>query len=468
MRHRGNRADFTRKSRYIRGMRPERSDPHAAIAPLRTDTSPAPPPALPSEGPWRSYKERVAGIAQRIVDAQRPIRVLNSIKWGPDVLARFRQSGCREPPAMGQAEYQAIPLGFDTRQKIEEFRAIEEDARNELGARDDVAHILADTAREYAELCDMLANRGTKRFYELGRRLYGSSKDRLANDSRRICDVAREMYQLLTNLDETDLGPQPVRNIPAARSVELLNERLARYFGDGRVRVQLDDGIVADAAAGSDYIKLRDGAMFSERDIMVLEVHEGWVHVATSLNGQNQPVARWLAKGPPRTAATQEGLAALLEVLTFTSHPSRARRLNDRVLAVDKAEDGASFLEVFEWFRTEGYDEETCFWNTQRVFRGGVVDGGAPFTKDIVYTKGIVENYNFLRSAIATARPALIPWLFAGKLSLDDIPVLAERAHEGVVQPPKYVPHMFRDLNGLAIWLGVSTFWGKLVIPRSP
>ncbi len=202
----------------------------------------------------------------------------------------------------------------------------------------------------------------------------------------------------------------------------------------------LDDGIVADAAAGSDYIKLREGAMFSERDISVLEVHEGWAHVATSLNGQRQPVARWLAKGPPRTAATQEGLAALLEVLTLCSHPRRARRLNDRVLAVDKAEDGASFLDVFEWFRTEGYDEETCFWNTQRVFRGGCLEGGAPFTKDIVYTKGIVENYNFLRRAIATARPALIPWLFIGKVHLDDITVLAERAHEGVVAPPLYVP----------------------------
>jgi uncharacterized protein (TIGR02421 family) len=186
------------------------------------------------------------------------------------------------------------------------------------------------------------------------------------------------------------------------------------------------------------------------------------VHVATSLNGQQQPVARWLAKGPPRTLATQEGLAALLEVLTLTSHPSRARRLNDRVLAVDKAEDGASFFDVFEWFRTEGYTEEVCFWNTQRIFRGGVLDGGAPFTKDIVYTKGIVSNYNFLRSAIAAGRPELIRWLFVGKVALEDIPVLAARSHEGVVAPPRYIPDMFRDLNGLAIWLGVSGFWGRL------
>jgi hypothetical protein len=136
--------------------------------------------------------------------------------------------------------------------------------------------------------------------------------------------------------------------------------------------------------------------------------------------------------------------------------------LNDRVLAVDKAEDGASFLDVFEWFRTEGYDEETCFWSTQRVFRGGSTAGGAPFTKDIVYTKGIVSTYNFLRSAIAAGRPELIAWLFVGKTAFDDLPVLVARAHEGVVQAPRYVPPMFRDMNGLSIWLGISTFWGRL------
>jgi hypothetical protein len=151
-----------------------------------------------------------------------------------------------------------------------------------------------------------------------------------------------------------------------------------------------------------------------------------------------------------------------MEVLTLCSHPKRARRLNDRVLAVDKAEDGASFLDVFEWFRTEGYDEETCFWSTQRVFRGGLTEGGAPFTKDIVYTKGIVSTYNFLRSAITAGRPDLISWLFVGKAALEDLPALCARAHEGIVSPPRYVPPMFRDMNGLAIWLGISTFWGRL------
>lgn len=447
-----------------RGPSSEPARPESAPASTRPDGGERPlsTPPRPSQEPWRSYKERVARLAQRIVDAQRPIRVLNSIKWPSTVFEQFRSSCYRELPPMGPEQYEAIPLGFDPRQKIDEFVAIERDVHAQLGTSDDVGRILARTAHEYAEVVELLQARGTPRFYELSRRLYGSAKDRFVGEETQVRDVALDMYGILTNLDTEVLGPQPVRDIPGEQAVEILNQRLNAFFGDGRVRVVLDDGIVADAAAGSDYVKLRRGALFSVHDLRVLEVHEGWVHVATSLNGQAQPVARWLGKGPPRTAATQEGLAALLEVLTLTSHPSRARRLNDRVIAVDKAEDGAGFLEVFEWFRTEGYDEEICFWNTQRVFRGGVVEGGAPFTKDIVYTKGIVANYNFLRSAIAAGRPELVRWLFAGKVALEDVPVLASRAHEGVVQPPKYVPDMFRDLNGLAIWLGISTFWGRL------
>ena len=412
-------------------------------------------------GPWRSYKERLARLAQRLVDAQRPIRILNAIKWDPTVFERFRESRWRKLPPVDAEYYRGVPLGFDPDATIAEMRAIERQVQMELGS-DPVGEIISETALQFVDAVEMLRARGTKRFYELSRRLYGSPKETFADDVTQVRDVALDLYDILTQLDEDALGPNPPRDLSAERTIEVLNERMKAYFEEDSIRVILDDGIVADAAAGSDYIKIRRGAMFSERDLKLLEVHEGWVHVATSLNGQRQPVARWLAIGSPRVASSQEGLAALLEILTLCSHPRRARRLNDRVLAVDKAEDGASFLDVFEWFRTEGYDEETCFWSTQRVFRGGVLAGGAPFTKDIVYTKGIVSSYNFLRSAIAAGRPELIAWLFVGKTDFEDLPVLVARAHAGVVQPPRYVPPMFRDMNGLAIWLGVSTFWGRL------
>jgi len=323
------------------------------------------------------------------------------------------------------------------------------------------------TALEYRDVVRMLAARGTPSFYAWSRKLYGSPKDKFPDGRSTVRDLGQVLYGILTSVDEWSFplrqaSPIYARTIDAPEAARILGERLAEYFGETEVRVEADDGILADASAGSDYVKVRTGAKFSPRDVDILEVHEGWVHVATSLNGQAQPVAKWLAKGPPRTTAVQEGLAALLEMFTFRTYPRRARRLNDRVLAVDKAEDGASFLDVFEWFRTEGYEEDECFHNTRRVFRGGVLEGGAPFTKDACYCKGIVLNYAFIRSAIQHDRLDLVPYLFVGKVAHEDVPVLARRVSDGVVKPPRFLPPMFRDLNGLAIWMAYSSFFSQL------
>ena len=428
---------------------------------------PAPPslpsiPPMPAAGPWRSYKEIVSALATRVVEAQRPIRVLQSIRWDAQVEEQFWKSKCRELPKVDAAYYEKVDLGFDPKAKSEEFEEIVRDVEREVGVDDAIGGILRATALEYRDVARMLASRGTPLYYGFSRRLYGSPKDKFPDGKSTVRDLGHVLYQILTKADEGVLGATPERTLSANECANELNERFARYFADTTVRVQADDTILADAAAGNDYVKIRTGAKFSMRDIDILEVHEGWVHVATSLNGQAQPVAKWLAKGPPRTTAVQEGLAALLEIFTFRTYPRRARRLNDRVIAVDKAEDGASFIEVFEWFRTEGYDEDECFHATRRIFRGGVVEGGAPFTKDASYCRGVVLNYAFIRSAIQHSRAELIPFLFVGKVAHEDVPILYSRVNEGVVKPPRYLPSMFRDLNGLAIWMAYSSFFSQL------
>ena len=425
------------------------------------DNPPSLPP-MPVAGPWRSYKELVAQLAQRIVDAQRPIRVLQAIRWDNSVEEQFLKSRGKEMPKVGPDWYATVDLGFNPRDKAQEFEQIARDVDAELGETDALGNILTLTALEYRDTAYMLAARGTPRFYAYSRRLYGSPKDKFPDGIHTVRDLGHVMYEILTNVDDAALGTMYERNISAEDAAIDLNERFSRYFADAAVRVSVDDTIIADAAAGSDYVKVRSGARFSRRDIDILEAHEGWVHVATSLNGQAQTVARWLSKGPPRTTAVQEGLAALLEIFTFRTYPRRARRLNDRVLAVDKAEDGASFIDVFEWFRTEGYEEEECFHNTRRIFRGGAIEGGAPFTKDACYCKGIVLNYAFIHSAIQHNRADLLPYLFVGKVAHEDVPVLARRVTDGVVKPPRYLPPVFQDLNGLAIWMAYSAFFTRL------
>jgi uncharacterized protein (TIGR02421 family) len=297
-----------------------------------------------------------------MLEAQRPVRILQALRWPASVEEQFAKAKGRELPEISYDP----DIGFDPESKKAELIEIIRDIDRELGPKDDLARILRESTEEYLKVVQLLEARGTKKFYELSRKLYGSAKDVLPDGKTTVRAMGLELYSLLTNIAGERLGEVQRRDIDASTAALVLNERFSRFFGESSVRVEVDDALVADAAAGSDYVKIRSGATFSRKDIDILEVHEGWVHLATSLNGQAQPVARWLAKGPPRTTAVQEGLAALVEILTFRSTPRRAKKLNDRVLAVDKAEDGASFLDVHEWYRTEGYEQGVLTLTSQR------------------------------------------------------------------------------------------------------
>ncbi len=53
--------------------------------------------------------------------------------------------------------------------------------------------------------------------------------------------------------------------------------------------------------------------------------------------------------------------------------------------------------------------------------------------------------------------PQILPFLFSGKVTLDDIPVLYQYHQEGVIAAPQFLPPMFRDLNGLYVWFGFAS-----------
>ncbi len=415
---------------------------------------------------WTTYKERIAHLSDLIVKAQKPIRILDAIKWGDDVAAYLAKHKFQKIPNVGPSYYEKVPLRFDPKQKLEEFAAIRRELERSLGAGDPIADILIRNCEQYQKVVRMLEARGTPDFYRFSRELYGSPKDSFGDDVTTLRQLGQLLYDILYGLEDSLLGGVYPRTFTAEEVVGELNRRFATYFHDDSVHARLDDGIVSDAAAGADYIKVKRGVRFSARDIDILEVHEGWVHVGTTINGQSQRLATWLAKGPPCTTAVQEGLAVILEIFTFVSLPARAKKLNNRILACDKAEDGANILDVIEFYRTEGYAEHECVTNAQRVFRGGVIKGGAPFTKDISYCKGFVQNYNFLRTCIKLGRPELIPFLFVGKVTLEDIPILYQKWKDGVVDPPKYIPKHFKDLNGLAMWMAYSNFFNKMNLAK--
>ena len=262
-----------------------------------------------------------------------------------------------------------------------------------------------------------------------------------------------------TSLDKKDYDSEQV--------VKILNKALNDYFQDKEVKelVKLSDNIIADAAAGAECIKIRRDAMFSQRDIRVFEVHEGWVHLATTINGMAQPVCTFLSKGPPSSTVTQEGLAIIMEIFTFSSHPARILTLTDRITAVYMAEQGANFLEVFNFFRESGVSDIDSYKRAARVFRGSLPTGG-PFTKDLVYNKGFILIYNYIRLSIQQGLLSRIPLLFLGKTTLEDLHVFSDLVEEGIVVLPKYIPPQFKDLAGLSSWMCYSLFLNQLDLKR--
>jgi uncharacterized protein (TIGR02421 family) len=417
-----------------------------------------------------TYYKVIRDISDRLVNAQRPIRILDALKWNTEIEQDFFAHKFKKLPAVDAHFYEKNPLKFDPQKKIEEFDKIERDIRRELGQFSPVGLIMQRMSREYSTVVEMLKARGTPHFTRLSQQLYGSAEDAFYAGAPTLKDLAVLVSNTLGFIEKQALSQQDVKSYTSEEAVLILEERLKRYFTtisttEEQTRVKLSDDIVADAAAGAEVIKLRRDATFSERDLRVFEVHEGWVHLATTLNGLAQPVCTFLSKGPPSSTITQEGLAIIMEIFTFSSHPHRMQRLTDRVTAISMAEQGAHFIEVFNFFREQGHSEEESYSKTSRVFRGSTPDGG-PFTKDLVYNKGFILIYNYLRLAIQNGLLSRIPLLFLGKTTLEDLHVLNDLVEEGMVTPPKFIPPQFNDLAGLSAWMCYSLFLNRLDLKR--
>ncbi|MBD1552545.1 flavohemoglobin expression-modulating QEGLA motif protein [Pseudomonas typographi] len=413
------------------------------------------------------YQQTVRSLSDRIVAAQNPIRVLDAVKWDDSVKQAFLKAKGKEMPQVDRGYYQARPLAFDATAVKHEFQNIERDITRQLGQFNPVGQIMRRMCKEYRMVVRMLEARGTEDFGLISQELYGAASDAFHAGDPTLADLSMMLSDYLNNIDgRGDLKDEP-KNLTAKDAVALLQGRLNRTFGEaeGTIRVFESDGIVADAAAGADYIKVRADALFNERDVRALEVHEGLVHVGTTLNGLNQPICTFLAKGPPSSTVTQEGLAILMEVIAFASYPSRLRKLTNRTRAIHMVEQGADFLQVFEFFREQGFDLSHSYGNASRVFRGSSPTG-LPFTKDLSYLKGFIMIYNYIQLAVRKGKLEQIPLLFCGKTTLEDMRTLRQLVEEGLVVPPKYLPQQFRDLNALSAWMCFSNFLNHLSLDR--
>ena len=238
----------------------------------------------------------------------------------------------------------------------------------------------------------------------------------------------------------------------------LLKARFDAFFPGRDIRVVVADGLAAKASASSTRSSSSAGPVSPQRDLSQIAFHEGQVHVATALNGRAQPVLVFLGVPDPAHDEHPGRAGGADRVPHRSTSLPRVRRISDRVLAIERAEQGADFLEVYRFFLGRGYDEAAAFDGARRVFRGGLLEGGAPFTKDVCYLDGLLRVTNFLRIALTRGQSGLARLLFAGKLAVEDVPLFDRLLREGLATEPRYVPAWANDLSYLTALMGYAAF----------
>ncbi len=402
----------------------------------------------------RAYQNAVTA-AGHLLAGEKPIRILRSLNWPAETGHAFLASGGQTLPVI---EYPPFD-GTETRAQLAAARAL-------LVGDHPVFAWLRRTADKLELAAAMLENIGSAAFYQYSQRLYGTPERVLLDGVTKTINLARHLDDALANLDFGQLvvgGTEEEMN--AEEFAGQLAGRLPKYFQDQAPAIEIDENMSSKAAAGSRRIRISKTATFSAMDVHQLMMHEALVHTATALNGRAQTEFPILGAGHAGTTEIQEGLAVFAELISGALDPIRFRRLVDRVIAIQMSVDGADFIEVYKYFLGQHEKPAQAFDDTRRVFRGGVITGGAPFTKDGVYLNGLLRVHNFMRTVIKLRRADLIRLLFVGKLDLEDVPALAALATNGHLTPANILPPWARDMRFLVSYLAYSSFLNQVKLP---
>jgi uncharacterized protein (TIGR02421 family) len=191
--------------------------------------------------------------------------------------------------------------------------------------------------------------------------------------------------------------------------------------------------MVGTALVSGTRVRINSRAKLSKTDAMALAHHELGVHLATSLNGNKQPL-RILSLGCPINTMTQEGLAILSEYLSGNLTLQRLKTLALRVIAVKSMIEDKSFRTTFLLLKeTYRVNDEQAYVITARVYRGG------GYTKDYLYLKGFRLILN------AYEHEPDFNNLLSGKTSLEFLPFITRLIDKEILLAPHFISPAFRD-----------------------
>jgi uncharacterized protein (TIGR02421 family) len=378
--------------------------------------------------------ETIRSFCDALCRIQRPIRIIRSLAWDRSVHERFLLKRGRELP---HPTYP--PLGFEPAAKMRELR----DLRRRIRGTNPAEDLLRGACDQSIASVRLVAARGTKEFYRHSVELFGHPRDEFAESS----DEDLQNLEIARYWASRPRARQERASLTAEQCAARIRAIVRPILGDS-CEVKLSHGLAAYAAAGPRSIAVRADARFTPRQARALAHHEGLWHVLTARNGASQPIFTVLSSGLRGHTESQEGGGIVSEFLTGNVSNDRFIELAERTLAIDRAARGADYLDVWRDLASRWGEQKACHL-AERVFRGGVLTGGSPFTKDAVYQRGYCRVFNFLRAALDRRDEDLVLAFFAGKMSVDDAPTVRALMQEGIVARPKFVPEWWRSRDRL-------------------
>jgi uncharacterized protein (TIGR02421 family) len=285
--------------------------------------------------------------------------------------------------------------------------------------------IFTQRIQDYHLLLSMMENFDSVFFYDHCVQLYGSSHSLSKNEA---------FPYFLEKIPEYCKPDQSSLTFQGEEALEYLRRKLTETFSPSEFDVKPSNSLLSDSSAGRKTLKLNTSKTYTTSHLNIFLVHEGWVHLGTSLNGAHQEDHPWLSTWAPKTTVLQEGLALLTEIITGNMTEERWSKVVLRHLATTMAERGSSITDVYAYLRHHRMEDLDAFKLALRVFRGVPLEGGMAFTKELLYIHGMIQLLNHLQLFKCSLRT-----LWIGKLSFDEHIILMDQ-WEQMKPELKYFP----------------------------
>ncbi len=285
--------------------------------------------------------------------------------------------------------------------------------------------IFTQRIQDYRHLLIMMENFDNHTFYDHCKTLYGTSQKYAKNNA---------FLYFLDKIPEYCLPDKSETSLQGENALNYLRHKLEETFDPSEFEVKPSSSLLSDSSAGRRTLKLNPHKTYTTGHLDIFAVHEGWVHLGTSLNGAAQEDNPWLSTWAPRTTFLQEGLAIIVEIITGCMTLERWNKVMQRHIATSMAEKGSSITDVYAYLKYNGMEELDAFKLSLRVFRGVPFEGGMAFTKELLYLHGMIEllyHLHFYKTDLKS--------LWVGKISFEEHIMLMD--HWTFLDPKiKYFP----------------------------